>query len=266
MRKLVAGACACLWVWVPSFAAAPPAVEPVTINRISDAAFNHGEVVDIAAYLADQIGGRLTNSPAMRRAERWTSDQFKSWGLKDVRADGFDFGRGWWIEYSRVRMTAPRALELHGIPIAWTPATSGALNASVIVAPMITDKDFADWKGKLAGKIVLVTWPGPAKDDVELPFQRLNDADIAKLDKYQQPAFDPEARQKRIERFRFRTKLDAFLAEEGALAWVQMSRSDGRVVHGVATPIGWARHPRFPAWKSPQKTTAAWRVWRRSAT
>ena len=122
MRKLVAGACACLWVWVPSFAAAPPAVEPVTINRISDAAFNHGEVVDIAAYLADQIGGRLTNSPAMRRAERWTSDQFKSWGLKDVRADGFDFGRGWWIEYSRVRMTAPRALELHGIPIAWTPA------------------------------------------------------------------------------------------------------------------------------------------------
>ena len=246
MRKLVAGACACLWVWVPSFAAAPPAVEPVTINRISDAAFNHGEVVDIAAYLADQIGGRLTNSPAMRRAERWTSDQFKSWGLKDVRADGFDFGRGWWIEYSRVRMTAPRALELHGIPIAWTPATSGALNASVIVAPMITDKDFADWKGKLAGKIVLVTWPGPAKDDVELPFQRLNDADIAKLDKYQQPAFDPEARQKRIERFRFRTKLDAFLAEEGALAWVQMSRSDGRVVHGEGYAYRVGKTPKIP--------------------
>lgn len=246
MRKLVAGACACLWVWVPSFAAAPPAVEPVTINRISDAAFNHGEVVDIAAYLADQIGGRLTNSPAMRRAERWTSGQFKSWGLKDVRADGFDFGRGWWIEYSRVRMTAPRALELHGIPIAWTPATSGALNASVIVAPMITDKDFADWKGKLAGKIVLVTWPGPAKDDVELPFQRLNDADIAKLDKYQQPAFDPEARQKRIERFRFRTKLDAFLAEEGALAWVQMSRSDGRVVHGEGYAYRVGKTPKIP--------------------
>jgi len=43
----------------------------------------------------------------------------------------------------------------------WTPATNGVLNASVIVAPMISDKDFADWKGKLSGKIVLVTWPGP---------------------------------------------------------------------------------------------------------
>ena len=73
VRNLAAGVCTCVLSTVPAFAAAPPAAEPVTLNRISDAAFNHGEVVDIAAYLADQIGGRLTNSPAMRRAERWTS-------------------------------------------------------------------------------------------------------------------------------------------------------------------------------------------------
>ncbi|MEA3197612.1 MAG: carboxypeptidase, partial [Gammaproteobacteria bacterium] len=193
LRNLLAGSCACALFTLTSFAAAPP-VEVHTVNRITDAAFNHGEVVDIAAYLADQIGGRMTNSPAMRKAERWTQSEFKSWGLKDVRAEGFDFGRGWWIESSHVRMTAPRPLELRGIPIAWTPATNGAVNAPVIVAPMISDKDFADWKGKLSGKIVLVTWPAPPKDDADAPFQRLSDADIAKLDKYQQPAFDPEAR------------------------------------------------------------------------
>ncbi|MEP6547257.1 MAG: M20/M25/M40 family metallo-hydrolase [Gammaproteobacteria bacterium] len=246
MRNLLAGVWAFVLLTMPSFAAAPPG-EPVTVNRIADAAFNHGEVVDIAAYLADQIGGRLTNSPAMRRAERWAAEQFKTWGLKDVRAEGFDFGRGWWIESSHVRMTAPRALELRGIPIAWTPATNGAINASVIVAPMITDKDFAEWKGKLMGKIVLVTWPGPAKDDLEAPFQRLNDADIAKLDKYQQPTFDPEARQKRIDRFRFRTKLDTFLAEEGAVAWVQMSRTDGRAVHGEGYGYRVGKTPKLPA-------------------
>ncbi|MEP6884150.1 MAG: M20/M25/M40 family metallo-hydrolase [Gammaproteobacteria bacterium] len=245
VRNLPAGACASVLLWVPSFAAAPPA-EPVTVNRIADAAFNHGEVVDIAAYLADQIGGRLTNSPAMRRAERWASDQFRSWGLKDVRADGFNFGRGWWVEFSRVRMTVPRALELRGIPIAWTPATNGALNASVIVAPMITDKDFAEWKGKLKGKMVLVTWPGPAKDDVEIPFQRLNDADLVKLDKYQQPTFDPEAQKKRIDQFRFRTKLDGFLAEEGAVAWIQMSRTDGGVVHGEGYGYQVGKTPQLP--------------------
>src|ERR1019366_9719909 len=172
---VVAGSCAFVLLTGSSFAAAPSA-NPITINRIADVGFNHSEVTDIAAHLADQIGGRMTNSPAMRKAERWTQDQFKSWGLKDIRAEGFDFGRGWWIESSHVRMTAPRPLELRGIPIAWTPATNGALNATVIVAPMISDKDFADWKGKLRGKIVLVTWPGPPKDDGDAPFQRLSDA------------------------------------------------------------------------------------------
>jgi carboxypeptidase Q len=163
-------------------------------------------------------------------------DQFKKWGLKDVRADGFDFGRGWWIESVHVRMTQPRPLELRGIPIAWTPPTNGTLNAAVIVAPMQSDKDFADWKGQLKDKIVLVTWPAPPKDDAEAPFQRLSDADIVKLDKYQQPSFDPEARQKRIDRYRFRTKLDNFLAEEGAVAWVQMSRTEGRLVSEIPAP------------------------------
>ena len=37
-------------------------------------------------------------------------------------------------------------------------------------------------------------------------------------------------KQKRIERYRFRAKLDSFLAEEGAVAWVQMSRTEGRLV------------------------------------
>ena len=86
------------------------AAESLTINRIADVGFNHSEVVDTAAYLADEIGGRMTNSPAMRKAERWTQEKFKSWGLKDVRSEGFDFGRGWWIESSQVRMIAPRPL------------------------------------------------------------------------------------------------------------------------------------------------------------
>jgi carboxypeptidase Q len=231
-------------------AGAPPksaTAEAVTINRISDVGFNHSEVAETAAYLADVIGGRMTNSPAMRKAQRWTQEKFKSWGLKDVRAEGFDFGRGWWIESSQVRMTEPRPMELRAIPIAWTPATNGVLSAPIIVAPMAKESDFADWKGKLAGKIVLVTWPAPPKDDGEGPFQRLTDADIAKLDKYRQPTFDPAERKKRIERFRFRPNLDAFLAQEGAVALVQMSRTEGRLVHGEGYGYGVGNTAKLPA-------------------
>ena len=143
--------------------AAPP-VDPVTLNKIADAGFNHSEVVDTAAYLADQIGGRMTNSPAMRTAEAWTQGKLKGWGLANVRKEAFNFGRGWWIEASHVRLVSPRLLELRAIPIAWTPATDGPLTAPIIVAPIRTEKDFDTWRGKLAGKIVLVSWPAPPAD------------------------------------------------------------------------------------------------------
>ena len=49
--------------------------EPVdanTINRIADEGYTRGQVVARAAHLTDQIGGRMTNSPGMRQAEKWT--------------------------------------------------------------------------------------------------------------------------------------------------------------------------------------------------
>jgi carboxypeptidase Q len=228
-------------------AAAPVSAERAVVNRIADVGFNHSELPETAEYLSDQIGGRMTNSPAMRRAERWAAERFNAWGLKNVRTEGFDFGRGWWIEASSIRMVVPRPLVLKGIPVAWTPPTQGVLAAAVIVAPMSSEKDFADWRGKLAGRIVLVTWPTPEKDETEAVFQRYSDAEVGKLDKFQQPVFDPEARQKRIERYRFRAQLDEFLAQEGAVALVTMSRSEGRLVHGEGYSYRVGHTPKLPA-------------------
>jgi hypothetical protein len=213
-------------------AVAASAQRTAVLNEIADLGFNHSVIPETVEYLSDQIGGRMTNSPAMRRAEHWTSQRLTAWGLKNVRTEGFDFGRGWWIEAAHIRMVAPRPLELKGIPVAWTPPTAGVVSGSIIVAPMASEKDFADFKGKLAGKIVLATWPAPEKDNTDGVFQRLTDIEIARLDKFEQPVLDPEARRKRIERFRYRTQLDEFLAQQGALALVTMSRSEGRLVHG----------------------------------
>jgi len=227
-----------------AYGAAP--VDTVTLNKIADEGFNHAEVVETAAYLADRIGGRMTNSPAMRTAEGWTQGKLKEWGLRNVHAEGFPFGRGWWIESAHVRMVAPRPLELRSIPIAWTPATNGALTAPVIVAPIRTERDFDTWKGKLAGKIVLVTWPEPPKDTAQPPFERLSDAQVRKLDTYEEPTFDPEVLQKRLERLMLRRKMDAFLAQEGAVAWAQMSRTEGRIVHGEGYSYQVDATPKLP--------------------
>jgi carboxypeptidase Q len=59
------------------------------MNRVIDQGLNHSQVMQTAEHLMDRIGGRMTNSPQMRQAEAWTQGQFKTWGLKNVRKDGF---------------------------------------------------------------------------------------------------------------------------------------------------------------------------------
>src|SRR5678816_4870712 len=134
------------------------------LNRIIDQGLNHSQVMQTAEHMMDGIGGRLTNSPQMRQAEAWTQQQFRSWGLKNVRKDGFAFGRGWSIVSASVRMTAPRVMQLTAIPVAWTPATNGTITAQIVVAPLKRERDFEAWRGKLAGKIVLVTLPNDGSE------------------------------------------------------------------------------------------------------
>jgi carboxypeptidase Q len=202
------------------------------MNRIIDHGLNHSQVMQTAEYLMDRIGGRLTNSPQMRQAEAWTQAQFRSWGLANVRKEGFAFGRGWSIVSSSVRMIAPRALQLTAIPVAWTPPTSGTISAPIVVAPMKRERDFDGWRGKLAGKIVLVSLPNDGDEPGEAPFKRLTGEEIGKLDRYRQPDYDPDGMERRIKHMMFGKKLDAFLKAEGALAWARMAYRDGKLVHG----------------------------------
>ncbi len=232
----------------PNAIAAPP-VDAMTMERIADAAFNHGEVVSTVVHLSDAIGGRLTNSPAMREAERWTQGELRRWGLKNVHTEGFEFGRGWWIESSSVRMLSPRPLALRSIPVAWTPATPGAISARIRIAPMRTEKDFAGYQGQLKGRIVLISWPDDPKDDLDAPFQRFTDSDIYKQDRYSIPHTEADSLAKTLERHRFATALDHFLAQEGALAWVRMSRLPGSLVHGEGYEFRVGHTPELPGFE-----------------
>jgi carboxypeptidase Q len=222
-------ATAALLIAVP---AAAQSVDSAAMGALVDQGTSHSEVMATAEYLADVIGPRMTNSPAMREAEQWTQAKFREWGLSDVHKEGFDFGRGWWIEKSSVRMVAPRPVQLTAIPVAWTPATNGPVTAPVIVAPMRSAGDFGQWKGKLAGKIVLVSAPGTGSEPKEPDFQRLSDADLAKLDVYEEPTWDPAKQETAMARAGFERALAKFLADEGAVAFVSRSRSDGKLVHG----------------------------------
>ncbi len=204
-------------------------VDEAALARIAEEGTQRSEVMATAQYLADVIGARLTNSPGAREAEAWTQQRFREWGLANIHKEGFDFGRGWWIERSSVHMVAPRPARLAALPISWTPPTPGPVRGAVIFAPMSKEADFAQWRGKLAGRIVLVSPPDAAHTPPVAAAQ--SDAELAEMEAARPASIPPADSEKIIDKYsRFPKALDRFLKAEGALAWVSMSRLDGTLV------------------------------------
>lgn len=217
--------------------AAPSAVsaaadENAAIARIIDEGMNRSEAMTTASALMDRIGPRLTNSENHRKAEVWAMDLLRQRGLANVHVEPFEFGLGWNLDSYSVAMVSPRMRPLTAIPVAWSPPTAGTVQAPVVIAPMSREEHFAEWKGKLAGKIVLVSLPGQTSESKDPVFERYSDAQIAELDTYTKPVFDPDAPALQVRNRRFLGKLAAFLKAEGAAALVKISYRDGMLVHG----------------------------------
>ncbi|KAF1055577.1 MAG: hypothetical protein GAK43_00372 [Stenotrophomonas maltophilia] len=71
-------------------------VDLAMVGKIRQEAFDRSQVMATFSHLTERIGPRLTNSPAMGRANAWTRSRFNDWKLDNVHDEAFDaFGRGW---------------------------------------------------------------------------------------------------------------------------------------------------------------------------
>ena len=132
-------------------------------------------------------------------------------------------------------MTAPRAMDLRAVPIAWTPSTNGVVSGEVIVAPMTSAADFERYRGKLSGKVVLVSRPTNGGEPTDPAFRRLTEEDLATAGAaYNIPNHTPQSTDS-LRAPDFPRQLDAFLQAEGAVAWVRMSAREGGLLHGNGT-------------------------------
>ncbi len=199
---------------------------------IVDEGTNRSQVMLTASELMDGIGPRLTNSQGYLRAQEWALLKMRNMGLSAVHTEGFQFGLGWNLGSHSARMISPRPIEMTAIPVAWSPPTGGPIRAPIVVAPITEESHFAQWRGKLAGKIVLINLPGSPKESKELHFKRYSDSQIGELDTYDLPNFDPIASARRLKKVGFACKLTEFLKAEGALATVEISYRSGMLVHG----------------------------------
>jgi carboxypeptidase Q len=217
----------------PSYELPQPAKENLDYTmyqRIRDEGLAHSHVMDFASALADGIGPRLTGSPNVRRANEWTRDQLARMGCSNPHLEDWgEFGMGWQQLNTWVRMTSPDTAVFIAQAAPWSPSTNGTINGPAIWVHIAEEKDFENYKGKLAGKIVLL---GDMREvsPVDKPlFTRMDDKDLAKTAEF--PLEKPRSFSERVPDYvKRRTLLEKtgkFLASEHALGVVLPSR-DGR--------------------------------------
>ncbi|MEO1583606.1 MAG: hypothetical protein AAFR96_03410, partial [Planctomycetota bacterium] len=119
--------------------------DPQTIAAILDEGTHRNRVMDHLDQLCVQIGPRLTASTALEDANRWTADQFESWGLQNVELQEWDsatlrFDRG--PSTGRIveasgeagdEIAEIRSLEF--TTLSWAPGTDGPLRGPVVRMP-----------------------------------------------------------------------------------------------------------------------------------
>lgn len=236
-------------VAVPLLLLGAEAVDLSIVNRIKSEAFEHSKVMDHMFYLTDVHGPRLTGSPNYKAAGDWAVGRLKEYGLVNVKEEKWGpFGRGWSNKHFEAHMVEPQYAPMIGVPLAWTMGTDGSITGEPVKVSIEKEEDFAKYKGKLKGKIVMTQ---PLRD---VPFvttplgRRYTDAELAeeaiapmpgpsRLGPQRanipgiNPNMTPEERRKAFEeRRKFQDKVTAFYKEEGALMQVQPGRGDGGTV------------------------------------
>src|SRR3989440_8211648 len=128
---------------IPTAAQIQEKVDLDATYRIKDEGLNRSQVMDILSYLTDVYGGRLTGSPQIKAAAEWAKKKLMEWELVNVNLETWGpFGRGWANEKFTARAISDSgSFSLIAYPKAWTPGTTGVVEADVVTAVITNDQD-----------------------------------------------------------------------------------------------------------------------------
>ena len=260
-QALIAGSCALL-VAAAVAAQTPYPVDREMVAKIREEGLHRSRLPDTLSFMTDVLGGRLTNSAAMDRAQRWALEEMAEIGLENtVREPFMNYGASWDNEYFLLHMTAPVYQTLVGYPIAHTPGTDGRRELEVVIADVRSRGDLEALRGKLRGMAVLSTPPAtvdrtrfatgtPSRTDEEM--EQLAESVLPRS--APDPLFTSEYADlpphpdvlTPVERLEF-------YVEEGAAAVLESRSGWPGAVRGIRSPrreggqVGPRRDPRFAA-------------------
>ncbi|HEY6127960.1 MAG TPA: M20/M25/M40 family metallo-hydrolase [Candidatus Acidoferrum sp.] len=137
---------------------------------------DHSEVMQNLEYLSDSIGPRLTGSSQLKQANDWTADQMKKYGLVNVHLEPWTIAHSWTRGAANARITSPTEHPLTIAAAGWSPSTPGVVRGPVVYFDAKTKDDFAKFRGKLKGAVVIYQEPAslspPNPEDLNREYVR----------------------------------------------------------------------------------------------
>jgi hypothetical protein len=216
------------------------------LGRIRDEGLSRSQVMDHVSWLSDVYGPRLTGSPGIQRASEWAMKKFSEWGLSNAHQERWAFGKGWSLVRFSAHLVEPQVQPIIGFPHSWSSGTKGPVTAEVVRVQISSEADFPNYRGKLAGKIVL-TQAARAVRMLEGPIiLRMTEKDIAEAETTPVPAAPAAGRgaagSAPGNAAAFRQKVSEFYAAEGAVAVLDRG-GDGDMAAG-GSDLSWQQqHP-----------------------
>jgi carboxypeptidase Q len=239
----------------PSYELPQPAKENLDYNmyqQIRIEGLIHSHVMEYASALMDGIGPRLTGSPNLKHANEWTRDQLAAMGCSNAHLEDWgEFGMGWQQLNTWTRMASPDTAVFITQAAPWSPSSNGTISGQAIWIDVKKEEDLDKYKGKLAGKVVLLGDMREVKPVDKPLFEREDEKDLAKIIEHplipEPEYFTPEL----MKSIDLRQKISKFLADEHALAVILPSRdgrnnggSGGTIFVDSSRGLGWFSYQR----------------------
>jgi carboxypeptidase Q len=141
------------------------------LTRIAGEGMMNSHAFQYLTELSDDIGSRVTGSPAERKAEEWSAAKMKAIGLENVRLEKYTIWKGWTRGTAEAQLLSPTPHKLHVDSMGWTGSTAagGAEGDLVTINLFDIDEEIKN-ASRLKGKIVLVTQKGQPKKPFMLLF------------------------------------------------------------------------------------------------
>ena len=205
------------------------AIDTAVFNRIRYAELKSSQIPQLAHYLTDVSGARLTNSAGYKRASNWAVATMKKWGLVNATLEPWgEFGKQWELKDFSISMKVPYAQSVVAYPIPWSANTRGLRQAKVV---LLTPRQLMDsvyisqHSAEFKGKIILKTGSGAGGEPVEEPsIERFSDSTLANM---QDSHWVTRAMIDRyLGYFKMIENIDAMLLKSGAIAMISADNSD----------------------------------------